>query len=117
MVDRERKAYRNWCAYFFYRTIQNNMTPFEQAQKQVRKEELRTPRISNAQGNVDYFGYQLSVHHFNLKIMASGMKFKGVKFTDLKKYYGLEGRTAKDCLPQYEQIMSEYKQSLNNQHA
>jgi hypothetical protein len=45
--------------------------------------------------------------------MASGMKFKGVKFTDLKKYYGLKGRTAKDCLPQYEQIMSEYKQSLS----
>jgi hypothetical protein len=28
VVDRERKAYRNWCAYFFYRTIQNNMKNF-----------------------------------------------------------------------------------------
>jgi hypothetical protein len=49
--------------------------------------------------------------------MASGMKFKGVKFTDLKKYYGLKGRTAKDCLHQYEQIMNEYKQNLQNQYA
>ena len=93
------------------------MTPFEQAQEQVRNGELKAPRVSNNQGSINYFGYQLSVHHFNLKVMASGMKFRGIKFTDLKKYYGLKGRTAKDCLPQYEQIMSEYKQSLNNQHA
>jgi hypothetical protein len=93
------------------------MTPFEQAQQQVKNEELKTPRASNYQGSINYFGYQLSVHHFNLKIMASGMQFKGVKFTDLKKYYGLKGRSAKECLPQYEQIMAEYKQSLKNQNA
>jgi len=61
---------------------------------------------------IDYFTYQLSVHHFNLKIMAKGMTFKGITFTQIKKYYGLKGRGAKDCLTQFEQIMNDYKQGV-----
>jgi hypothetical protein len=62
--------------------------------------------------SLDYFGYQLSVHNFNLKIMANGMKFKGITFTQIKKYYGLKGKSAKDCLAQFEQIMNDYKKGV-----
>jgi len=85
------------------------MTQFEQAQEQVKQETLKTPTVSANGANVNYFGYQLSVHHFNLKLMAKGMTFRGIKFTDIKKYYGLKGKGAKDCLTQFEQILADYK--------
>jgi hypothetical protein len=88
------------------------MTQFEQAQAQVKEGTLKAPSVSMGSSNIDYFGYQLATHHFNLKIMASGMKFNGITFTQIKKYYGLKGRSAKDCLPQFEQIMNDYKQGL-----
>lgn len=88
------------------------MTNFEIAQQQVKDGTLKTPSVSSANGNIDYFGYQLAVHHFNLKIMASGMLCRGVKLRDLKNYYGLKGKTAKDCLGQFEAIMNEYKAKL-----
>lgn len=91
------------------------MTQFEQAQEQVKNGELRTPNVSAGAKTVDYFGYQLSVHKFNLSLMAKGMAFKGIKFTDIKKYYGLTGRSAKDCLPQFLEIVEKYKQELNPQ--
>lgn len=88
------------------------MTPFEQAQEQVKQGKLKTPSVSLGDKELNYFGYQLSVHRFNLKIMASGMTFRGVKLSDLKKYYGLKGRGAKDCLEQFEQIINDYKSKL-----
>lgn len=93
------------------------MTPFEQARQQVAEGKLQTPCVGMGTDNgpkvIDYFGYQLSVHHFNLKVMASGMTFRGIKFTDIKKYYGLKGRSAKDCLEQFEKIMNDYKAELD----
>ena len=83
-------------------------TPFEMAVEQVMKGELQAPRVDANGVRIPYFRYQLSVHHFNLKIMASGMMFRGIKFTDLKKYYGLKGKSAKDCLPQFEEVMKKY---------
>jgi hypothetical protein len=88
------------------------MTPFELAQQQVTNGTLETPLVSAGGKNVDYFGYQLSVHHFNLKIMARGMTFRGITFTQLKKYYGLKGRSAKDCLAQFEKIKDDYTKSF-----
>ena len=41
--------------------------------------------------------------------MASGMKCRGITFTQIKKYYGLKGRTAKDVLEQFQVIMEAYK--------
>ena len=32
--------------------------------------------------------------------------------SDIKKYYGLKGRSAKDCLGQFEKIMNDYKESI-----
>jgi hypothetical protein len=88
------------------------MTPFQQAVAQAKAGELKTPTVSTGKGEIDYFGYQLAVHQFNLRIMSRGMKCRGIKFTDIKQYYGLSGRSAADCLPQFEQIVSEYQQSL-----
>jgi hypothetical protein len=42
--------------------------------------------------------------------MAKGMKFKGITFTEIKKYYGLKGKSAADCLPQLQEIYEQYKQ-------
>jgi hypothetical protein len=88
------------------------MTDFQQALTSARQGNLQTPSVSMGKNEIDYFTYQLTVHHFNLKVMASGMTFKGITFTQIKKYYGLKGRSAKDCLPQFEQIMNDYKQGL-----
>ena len=85
------------------------MTQFEQALQAVEMGTLNTPSVSTSEGNVDYFGYQLAVHHFNLKIMAKGMSCRGVKLKDLKNYYGLKGKTAADCLVQFEILLTKYK--------
>jgi len=87
-------------------------TPFELAQEQVKQGLITTPSVSSGGSEIDYFGYQLATHKFNLRIMSSGMKCRGIKFTDIKKYYGLKGRTAKDCLPQFEEIFAKYKEAL-----
>lgn len=88
------------------------MTPFQQALIQASEDKLQTPTVGTSTGNIDYFGYQLAVHKYNLGIMAAGMQCRGITFTQIKKYYGLKGRTAKDCLPQMDQLMSAYKQAL-----
>ena len=96
----------------FYQNNQSNlniMTPFEQAQEQVKNGLLKTPSVSVGTKPVDYFEYQISVHRFNLKLMSSGLSFRGITFTQIKKYYGLKGRTAKECLPQFEEIIANYK--------
>ena len=91
------------------------MTQFEQAQEQVKNGELRTPSVSYGAKPVDYFGYQLSVHKFNLSLMSKGMLCRGITFTQIKKYYGLKGRSAKDCLPQFLEIIEKYQQEQNPQ--
>ena len=88
------------------------MTQFEIALAQAKEGNLQTPSVIYGGSQVDYFGYQLTTHHFNLKIMAGGMKFRGITFSQIKKYYGLKGRSAADCLPQMEQIIQKYKASL-----
>ena len=88
------------------------MTQFEQAVEAANRRELQTPSVSVGNKKINYFGYQLATHHFNLKLMSKGMKFRVIKFTDLKNYYGLKGRSANDCLEQFEKIMADYKESL-----
>ena len=81
------------------------MTPFEQALQQVREGELQTPSVSVSGKRIDYFGYQLAVHKFNLGIMAGGIGFHNIKFTDIKRYYGLKGRTAKACIKEFNKMI------------
>ena len=87
----------------------NTKTPFQQAVEQARAGQLRTPEVIMEKGKIDYFNYQLAVHKFNLSLMAKGIMSRGVKLSDLKKYYGLKGKTASDCLPQFLKLMDEYQ--------
>lgn len=90
-------------------------TPFEQALAQVEAKALLTPHVSVEGKPVDYFSYQLNVHLFNLKIMASGMKVRNITFTQIKNYYGLQGKSAKDCVPLMQQVILNYQtRSLTN---
>lgn len=88
------------------------MTQFEEAKRKVLSGELTAPKVSVGTKNVPYFRYQLAVHKFNLSIMSSGMTCRGIKLKDLKNYYGLKGKTAKDCLPQFLQIMADYEEEM-----
>jgi hypothetical protein len=88
------------------------MTPFETAIQQAKAGKLQTPTVSTSNGNIDYFGYQLAVHKYNLSLMAKGIQSRGVKLRDLKQYYGLKGRTAADCLPQFLMMIEGYKLQL-----
>jgi hypothetical protein len=90
------------------------MTQFETAVLQAKAGELKTPTVSTSNGNVDYFWYQLSVHHYNLKLMSKGILSRNVKLKDLKAYYGLKGRSAGDCLNQYEMLIEGYKEKYLN---
>jgi hypothetical protein len=88
------------------------MTPFQQALLDHSDGKLQAPTVSTAAGDISYFGYQLAVHKYNLSIMAAGMQCRGITFTQIKKYYGLKGRTAKNCLGQMDQLINAYKQAL-----
>lgn len=88
------------------------MTQFEQAKKQVQEGTLKAPSVSMGNRQIPYFRFQLNTHKFNLKIMSSGMKFRGVKLKDIKAYYGLTGKSAKDCLPQLEKIIADYEAEM-----
>lgn len=89
------------------------MTPFEQARKAVAEGTLSTPSVSSVKGTIDYFWFQLVSHHFYMKIFAAGMTARGANLKTYKGYYGLKGRSAKDCLPQFEKIMNDYKAELD----
>lgn len=90
------------------------MTQFQQALQQVEAQQLQTPEVSYSGKKVDYFSYQLAVHEFNLKIMSRGMTCRGVKLKDLKGYYGLTGRSAADCLVQFQALVANYKARYQN---
>jgi hypothetical protein len=91
------------------------MTKFEMAVNQAEMGKISTPTVSYGSKQVDYFHYQLSVHHYNLRLMAIGIRFRGIKLAEMKDYYGLKGRSAADVLPQFEKIIETYKskQQLN----
>jgi hypothetical protein len=57
--------------------------------------------------NVSYWNYQLTVHHFNLKLMVKGMKVRNVTLAQLKRYYGLKGN--KNLLEQFETIKNNFE--------
>lgn len=84
------------------------MTPFEQAVQDVKDGKITAPIVSLGAKQIDYFKYQLSTHKMQLSLMAKGLTFRGVKFRDIKRYYGLKGRSAKDTLPEFIQLMDKH---------
>jgi hypothetical protein len=85
------------------------MTTFEQVQQQIATGQVTAPKVFYGEGEIPFIGYQLAVHVFNLKGMALGLKFRGITFTQIKKYYGLTGRSAKDCILQLEEIQKKFR--------
>lgn len=83
-------------------------TKFERAIDSARRGVV-TPMTYDGKRRVDYFEFQLMEHKRILTLMAGGLFQRGVKFTDIRSYYGLKGRSAKDCLPQLEAIHKAYK--------
>ena len=84
------------------------MTPFEQAVLKVQEGTLQVPTVGVGNGTINYFNYQLATHKFYLSLMAKGITNRQVKLRDLKQYYGLKGRTAADCLPQFVALMESF---------
>lgn len=91
------------------------MTPFEEIQQQAEVNGLELPKVSYGDKKVGFFSFQLATHRFNLRLMAKGMTFRSIKFTDIKRYYGLKGRSAKDCLEQFDKIIADYKAKLEKE--
>lgn len=89
------------------------MTQFEAHLEAVKSGEMKPPKVFNGNKEVDYFWYQFCSHHFYMKIFAGGMKFRNVTLKGFKEYYGLKGRSAKDCLVEFEKIMNDYKEKMN----
>jgi hypothetical protein len=86
------------------------MTQFQQTMLAVENGTMQVPTVSTTEGTIPFAGYQLAVHVYALRIMAAGMKMRGVTFTQIKKYYGLTGRTAKDCVPELQKIQKLYSE-------
>jgi hypothetical protein len=84
-------------------------TQFQQAVASAKQGNLQTPKVMVGDKEVDYFGYQLNVHIFNMKILAKGMLFKGITAKQIKDYYGLKSKRNADALKELEKIQEEYK--------
>jgi hypothetical protein len=89
--------------------MKNKTLTFDQVQEKAKAGEIRLPKVIFEGKDISFIKYQLAVHKFNLGIMAAGMSCRGITFTQIKKYYGLKGKTAKECLPQLAEIVEHYK--------
>jgi len=89
------------------------MTQFEQALEAVKNGTLQAPSVNAGGKQVDYFWFQFCSHHFYMKLFAKGMTARNAKLKDYKAYYGLKGRSAADCLVEFEKIMNDYKAKMN----
>lgn len=85
-----------------------NLTPFENSIIELNNGNLQTPKVYTNGKQINYPMYMILVHHFNLKIFASGMTMRGMNLKTLKNYYGLKKRSAKECLIEFEQLMLFY---------
>ena len=90
------------------------MTQFQQSMLATEEGSKQVPTVIYEGREIPYAGYQLAVHIYALKIMALGMKMRGITFTQIKKFYGLPGKSAKECIPQLEQIQNTYREIVRN---
>jgi hypothetical protein len=91
------------------------MTQFQQSILATENGTMQVPTVHTEGGStIPFAGYQLATHVYALKIMGMGMKMRGVTFTQIKKYYGLTGKSAKDCIPQLQQIQNAYREISKN---
>ena len=90
------------------------MTQFQQSMLATEEGSQRVPTVIYEGQSIPFAGYQLATHIYALKIMGLGMKMRGITFTQIKKYYGLSGKSAKECIPQLEAIQQKYREIAKN---
>ena len=91
------------------------MTQFQQSMLATENGTMQVPTVHTEGGStIPFAGYQLATHVYALKIMVMGMKMRGVTFTQIKKFYGLKGKSAKDCIPQLQQMQEMYRTNSQN---
>ena len=90
------------------------MTQFQQSMLATENGTQQVPTVIYEGKEIPFAGYQLAAHIYALKIMALGMKMRGVTFTQIKKYYGLSGKSAKECLPQLQAMQEAYRTNSQN---
>jgi hypothetical protein len=90
------------------------MTQFQQTMLATENGTMQVPTVHAEGGKIPFAGYQLATHVYALKIMAAGMKMRGVTFTQIKKFYDLKGKSAKDCIAQLQQIQNSYREIVRN---
>ena len=90
------------------------MTQFQQTMIATENGSQQVPKVIFEGQEIPFAGYQLAAHIYALKIMGLGMKMRGITFTQIKKYYGLKGRSAKECLPELQAIQEKYRAIAQN---
>ena len=90
------------------------MTQFQQSMLATEEGSQRVPTVIFEGKEIPFAGYQLAAHIYALKIMGLGMKMRGITFTQIKKYYGLSGKSAKECVPQLQAIQEKYREIAQN---
>ena len=90
------------------------MTQFQQSMLATEEGLQQVPKVIYEGKQIPFAGYQLAAHIYALKIMGMGMKMRGVTFTQIKKFYGLSGKSAKDCIAQLQQIQNSYREIVRN---
>jgi len=86
------------------------MTQFQQSMLATENGTQQVPTVVFEGNEIPFAGYQLAAHVYALKIMGLGMKMRGITFTQIKKYYGLRGKSAKECLPELQKIQKIYSE-------
>ena len=77
------------------------MKTYNDLVKGVENGTVKVPVVSYENNDIPYTKYILAIHKFNLGLMSKGMLVRGVKLKHLKDYYGLKGRSAKDCYKEF----------------
>jgi hypothetical protein len=93
-------------------------TPFELAKKEVYAGNLKAPSVSAGTERgiiqVPYFRYQLACHKMAISLLTKGIKLtrNAPPLKHYKEYYGLKGKTATDCLVEFQKIFDDYEKEL-----
>lgn len=89
------------------------MTPFEQAHQDWIDGKIQVPKVYYGDGELNPFLYQIAVHKYHLKLMSAGIAPGGQpKLKQLKEYYGIKGRTAKDVYNSFIELIKSYNLNL-----
>jgi hypothetical protein len=88
------------------------MTPFEQAHQDWMEGKIQLPRVYHGDSELNPFLYQIAVHKYYLKLMSVGIGTKQVKLSDIKKFYGIKGKSAKDVYNSFTELIKSYNLNI-----